>query len=68
VHVRFHQRGWTQSLFNPDYAQQQLLASGYLPELGIAIPWTVHVLSLHVIWSICTPIGVVECTFPNPSW
>src|SRR5215208_7173436 len=44
----------TQSLFNPDYAHQHLLSSGFLPALGIAIPWTVSVLSLHVIWSICT--------------
>ena len=55
----------TQSLFNPDYAHQHLLSSGYLPALGIAIPWTVYVLSLHVIWSICTPIALVECMFPN---
>jgi hypothetical protein len=37
----------TQSLFNPDYAHQHLLSAGYLPALGIAVPWTVHVLSLH---------------------
>jgi len=55
----------TQSLFNPDYAHQHLLSSGYLPALGIAIPWTVHVLSLHVIWSICTPIALIECMFPD---
>ena len=55
----------TQSLFNPDYAHQHLLSSGYLPALGIAIPWTVHVLSLHVISSICTPIALVECMFPD---
>lgn len=55
----------TQSLFNPDYAHQHLLSSGYIPALGIAIPWTVHVLSLHVIWSICTPIALIECMFPD---
>jgi hypothetical protein len=55
----------TQSLFNPDYAHQHLLSSGFLPALGIAIPWTVYVLSLHVIWSICTPIALVECMFPR---
>jgi hypothetical protein len=26
---------------------------------------TVYVLSLHVIWSICTPIALVECMFPD---
>ena len=57
----------TQSLFNPDYAHQHLLSSGFIPALGIAIPWTVYVLSLHVIWSICTPIALVECMFPDRS-
>ncbi|CCH76785.1 conserved hypothetical protein [Nostocoides japonicum T1-X7] len=28
----------TQSLFNPSYAHAHLLASGYLPALGIAVP------------------------------
>lgn len=55
----------TQSLFNPDYAHQHLLSSGFLPALGIGVPWTVYVLSLHVIWSICTPIALVECMFPG---
>lgn len=55
----------TQSLFNPDYAHQHLLSSGYVPALGIAIPWTVYVLSLHVIWSIGTPIALVESMFPR---
>jgi hypothetical protein len=55
----------TQSLFNPDYAHQHLLSSGYIPALGIAVPWTIYVLSLHVIWSICTPIALVECMFPD---
>jgi hypothetical protein len=55
----------TQSLFNPDYAHQHLLSPGYLPALGIGVPWTVYVLSLHVIWSISTPIALVECMFPD---
>ena len=55
----------TQSLFNPDYAHSHLLAAGYLPALGIAVPWTVHVLSLHVIWSIATPVALVECLYPG---
>jgi hypothetical protein len=29
------------------------------------VPWTIYVLSLHVIWSICTPIALVECMFPD---
>jgi hypothetical protein len=55
----------TQSLFNTDYAHQHLLSTGYIPALGIAIPWTAYVLSLHVIWSIGTPIALVESMFPR---
>lgn len=51
--------------FNTDYAHQHLLSSGYIPALGIAIPWTAYVLSLHVIWSIGTPIALVESMFPR---
>lgn len=50
----------TQSLFNPDYAGVHLLANGYIPALGIAGPWTLFVLTLHVVWSIGTPIALVE--------
>jgi hypothetical protein len=50
----------TQSLFDPDYADAHLLQHGFVPALGIAIPWTIYVLSLHAIWSISTPIAVVE--------
>src|SRR5689334_9120580 len=42
----------TQSLFNPDYADAHLLVDGYVPALGIAIPWTLYVLGLHVFWSV----------------
>jgi hypothetical protein len=50
----------TQSLFDPNYADAHLLKHGFVPALGIAIPWTIYVLSLHAIWSISTPIAVVE--------
>jgi len=53
----------TQSLFNPNYAGAHLLEKGFLPALGIAIPWTVFVLALHTVWSISTPVAIVEeCT------
>jgi len=55
----------TESLFNPHYAGEHLLASGYVPALGIAVPWTVYVLSLHTIWSISTPIELVEEATPG---
>jgi hypothetical protein len=50
----------TQSLFNPDYAGVHLLVAGFVPALGIAIPWTIFVLTLHTVWSISTPIALVE--------
>ena len=50
----------TQSLFNPDYAHVHLLDSGFVPALGIAIPWTLYVLALHTVWSMSVPIALVE--------
>jgi hypothetical protein len=50
----------TQSLFNPGYAGAHLLSYGYVRPLGIAIPWTLFVLTLHVVWSISSPIAVAE--------
>ncbi|WP_285554056.1 hypothetical protein [Actinoplanes regularis] len=50
----------TQSLFNPNYADQHLLIDGYLPALGIAVPWTIYVIGLHVFWSVCVPILMLE--------
>jgi hypothetical protein len=50
----------TQSLFNPDYAGQRLLDYGYLPALGTSLNWSLFVLSIHVVWSIATPILIAE--------
>jgi hypothetical protein len=50
----------TQSLFNKAYGPGNLLDPGYVPALGIAIPWTIFVISIHTIWSISTPIALVE--------
>ena len=50
----------TQSLFNPDYAGAHLLDQGFVPALGIAVPWTVYVLALHTVWSVTAPIALVE--------
>lgn len=55
----------TQSLFNPNYLGLGLLEYGYIPALGIAGPWTAHVLSLHVAWSICIPIALTELLFSD---
>jgi hypothetical protein len=50
----------TESLFNPDYADQHLLSYGHVHFLGLGIPWTLFVLTLHTVWSICVPIALVE--------
>ena len=50
----------TQSLFNPNYVNQRLLDYGYLPALGTSLNWTFFVLSIHVVWSIATPVLIAE--------
>ncbi len=50
----------TQSLFNPDYVHQRLLDYGYVPVLGTSLNWTIFVLSIHVVWSLATPILIAE--------
>ncbi|WP_213009232.1 hypothetical protein [Paractinoplanes toevensis] len=50
----------TQSLFNPDYAHAHLLEHGFVPSLGISIPWTLFVLAIHTIFSMSVPIALVE--------
>ena len=54
----------TQSLFNPNYMHLRLLDFGFLPALGTSPVWAIYVLGLHIVWSIATPIGLVECLFP----
>ena len=55
-----------QTLYNPHYAGLDLLAYGHVGGLGIGVPWTIFVLSLHVIWSIGAPIATAEALFPQP--
>jgi len=50
----------TQSLFNPDYVGLRLLDYGYIPSLGTSLNWCMHVLSIHVVWSVATPILIAE--------
>jgi len=54
----------TQSLFNPNYLHLRLLDLGFIPALGLGANWTCYVLGLHLIWSVCVPIGLVEALFP----
>lgn len=55
----------TMSLFNPHYADQDLLSPGHVAALGIGVPWTVKVLLLHVVWSVAVPISLVELAHPD---
>ncbi|GAB3912632.1 hypothetical protein GCM10027613_02720 [Microlunatus endophyticus] len=53
----------TQSLFNPHYLGLSLIQPGYVPMLGIGAPWTIFVISLHVVWSISAPIAITEAWY-----
>lgn len=55
----------TQSLFNPHYVGADLLRLGYVPWLGIAVPWTLYVLTLHAVGSTTVPIVMVELCTPQ---
>jgi hypothetical protein len=52
----------TQSLFNPNYLRLNLglLTPAYIPSLGIGAWWTLWMLMVHSIWSISTPIALIE--------
>ncbi len=50
----------TQSLFNPNYVGLRLLDYGHVDALGMGIPWTVGVITINTVWSICVPILIVE--------
>jgi hypothetical protein len=53
----------TQSLFNPNYLGLRLLDFGFIPAFGTSLPWLVFVVSIHVVWSMCVPIGLAEALF-----
>ena len=55
----------TQSLFNPHYVGADLLRVGYVPWLGIAVPWTLYVLTLHAVGSTTVPIVMAELCTPE---
>lgn len=63
----FEEAFTTQSLFNPNYLKLNLglLAPAYIPSLGIGAWWTLWMLMVHGIWSISTPIALVEACVPD---
>jgi len=63
----FEEAFTTQSLFNPNYLKLNLglLTPAYVPSLGIGAWWTLWMLMVHGIWSISTPIALVEACVPD---
>ena len=63
----FEEAFTTQSLFNPNYLKLNLglLTPAYIPLLGIGAWWTLWMLMVHGIWSISTPIALVEACVPD---
>ena len=59
----------TQSLFNPDYLKLGLglLTPAYIPTLGIGAWWTLWMFNVHAVWSIATPIALMEAAVPDRS-
>src|SRR5580700_843372 len=63
----FEEAFTTQTLFNPNYLHLNLhlLEPAYIPALGIGVWWTVHVLTLHTVWSVSVSIALVEALAPD---
>jgi hypothetical protein len=57
----------TQTLFNPSYFDLDLLSATRIPGIGLSAGWTLFVLTLHVVWSVSVPIGMVEAFVPGRS-
>lgn len=51
---------WDQSLFNPNFNGMHLLDYGFVPAVGLALPWTLYVLAIHVVWSVLVPVAIAE--------
>jgi hypothetical protein len=63
----FEEAFTTQTLFNPNYLHLNLhlLQPAYIPTLGIGIWWTLHVLTLHTVWSISVSVALAEALAPD---
>ncbi len=63
----FEEAFTTQSLFNPNYLKLNLglLTPAYIPALGIGAWWTLWMFNVHAIWSIATPIALIEACVPG---
>lgn len=56
-----------QTLFNPDYAGQHMLAYGFIPSLGTSFNYGIYIVTLHTVWSISSPIALAEA-LAGPRW
>ncbi|MFC6679099.1 hypothetical protein ACFQE7_24530 [Nonomuraea ferruginea] len=54
----------TRSLFNPGFAGMDLRSYAWIPGVEVSAWWTVFVLGVHVVGSICVPIAVMESLVP----
>jgi hypothetical protein len=65
----FEEAYTTQSLFNPDYLKLHLglLTPAYIPSMGIGGWWTLWMFNVHAVWSIATPIALIEASVPDRS-
>src|SRR5580700_10390398 len=63
----FEEAFTTQTLFNPNYLHLNLhlLEPAYIPALGIGVWWTMHVLTLHTVWSIAVSVALAEALVPD---
>lgn len=63
----FEEAFTTQSLFNPNYLNLNLglLKPAYIPALGIGGWWTLWMFNVHALWSIATPIALMEACVPD---
>src|SRR5580698_11071145 len=63
----FEEAFTTQSLFNPNYLRLNLglLTPAFIPALGISAWWTLWMLMVHGLWSISTPIALIEACVPD---
>jgi hypothetical protein len=63
----FEEAFTTQTLFNPNYLHLNLhlLEPAYIPTLGIGAWWTMHVLTLHTVWSISVSVALAEALVPD---
>ena len=67
AYALFEEAFTTQTLFNPNYLHLNLhlLQPAYIPALGIGVWWTMHVLTLHTVWSISVSIALAESLVPD---